>query len=401
VTPWLSVVGLGEGGLPDLAPAARALVDSAEVLIGGSRHLATTPEDGRERLAWPSPFNALVGEIEARRGRRVCILATGDPMMYGVGAKLLRHFPIEEMTIAPAPSAFSLACARMGWSGPDTTMLSVHGRPLELLHSAVLPGARLLVLTSGAEAPAQVAALLCARGYGSSRITVLERMGGAEERRTEGTAADWRAGEGDRLNTLAIECRPEPGAALLSAVPGLPDDAFKHDGQLTKREVRAATLAALAPVPGALLWDVGAGCGSVAIEWMRAAAHARAVAVEKTASRTALIAANAAALGTPTLEVVEGSAPEALDGLEAPDAVFIGGGVGGAGLLDACWARLKPRGRLAANAVTLEGEQALVAWRAANGGDLVRLAVSRAEPVGAFTGWRPLMPVTQLSAVKS
>lgn len=400
MTPWLSVVGMGAGGLPDLAPAARALVESAEVLIGGTRHLATVPEDGRERLAWPSPFDALVGEIEARRGQRVCVLATGDPMMYGVGAKLLRHFPIEEMTIAPSPSAFSLACARMGWSGSDTTMLSVHGRPLELLHPAILPGARLLVLTSGAEAPAQVAALLAARGYGPSRITVLERMGGAEERRIEGTAADWPAGEGDRLNTLAIECRPEPGAALLPAVPGLPDGAFKHDGQLTKREVRAATLAVLAPVPGQLLWDVGAGCGSVAIEWLRTAPNTRAVAVEKETARTALIAANAAALGTPNLDVIEGSAPEALDGLEAPDAVFVGGGVSGAGLLGACWAQLKPGGRLVANAVTLEGEQALVAWREANGGDLVRLAVSRAEPVGPFTGWRPLMSVTQLAAVK-
>ncbi len=288
----------------------------------------------------------------------------------------------------------------MGWSGSETTMLSVHGRPLELLHPAILPGARLLVLTSDAEAPAQVAALLAARGYGPSRITVLERMGGAEERRIEGTAADWPAGEGDRLNTLAIECRPEPGATLLPAVPGLPDDAFKHDGQLTKREVRAATLAVLAPVPGQLLWDVGAGCGSVAIEWLRTAPNTRAVAVEKETARTALIAANAAALGTPNLDVIEGSAPEALDGLEAPDAVFVGGGVSGAGLLGACWAQLKPGGRLVANAVTLEGEQALVAWREANGGDLVRLAVSRAEPVGPFTGWRPLMSVTQLAAVK-
>ncbi|MDX1574929.1 MAG: precorrin-6Y C5,15-methyltransferase (decarboxylating) subunit CbiT, partial [Kiloniellales bacterium] len=199
---------------------------------------------------------------------------------------------------------------------------------------------------------------------------------------------------------LAIECIPEPGADLLATVPGLPDEAFQHDGQLTKREVRAATLAALAPVPDQLLWDVGAGCGSIAIEWMRAATRARAIAVERSPDRVALIAANAAALGTPLLEVVEGEAPAALKGLQDPDAVFLGGGVGTPGLLDACWARLGPGGRLVANAVTLEGEQALLAWRAENGGDLTRLAVSRAEPVGGLTGWRPLMPVTQLAAAK-
>ena len=263
------------------------------------------------------------------------------------------------------------------------------------------PGARLLALTSGREAPAEVAALLRARGYGPSRMIALERMGGPKERRIEGTADDWPAGAVEDFHTLAIECIAAPGAALLSTVPGLPDEAFQHDGQLTKREVRAATLAALAPVPDQLLWDVGAGCGSVAIEWMRAAARTRAVAVERRPDRVALIAANAAALGTPLLEVVEAEAPAALDGLEDPDAIFLGGGVGTPGLLDDCWARLKPGGRLVANAVTLEGEQSLLAWRAVNGGDLIRLAISRAEPVGGLTGWRPLMPVTQLAAVKS
>lgn len=400
MTPWLSVVGLGEGGPADLPPAARTLVDTAEVLIGAARHLAMVPDDGRERLAWPSPFEALTEEIEARRGRRVCVLATGDPLSYGVGVTLARHFPIAEMTIMPAPSAFSLACARLGWSAAETGMLTLHGRPLELLHPAIQPGARLLVLTQGAATPSQVAELLCRRGYGGSRITVLEHMDGPQERRIDTTAAEWSASEVADLNTLAITCVAAPGAALLPTVPGLPDGAFKHDGQLTKREVRAATLAALAPVPGQLLWDIGAGCGSVAIEWMRAAPRARAIAVEKSTARTALIAANAAALGTPYLEIIEGTAPQDLQGLEAPEAVFIGGGVSGRGLLEAGWERLKPGGRLVANAVTLEGEQALVAWRERTGGELVRLAVARAEPVGPFTGWKPFMPVTQLSALK-
>ena len=404
MTKWLSIVGVGEGGLEELSPAARSLIDTAEVLVGGRRHLAMIPEDPddrRERLHWPSPFDTLAEEIAKRRGQRVCVLASGDPMNYGVGAKLARLYPIDDMTILPSPSAFSLACARLGWSAPDTALLSIHGRPLESLHPAVQPGARLLALTSGREAPAEVAALLRARGYGPSRMIALERMGGPKERRIEGTADDWPAGAVEDFHTLAIECIAEPGAALLSTVPGLPDEAFQHDGQLTKREVRAATLAALAPVPDQLLWDVGAGCGSVAIEWMRAAARTRAVAVERRPDRVALIAANAAALGTPLLEVVEAEAPAALDGLEDPDAIFLGGGVGTPGLLADCWARLKPGGRLVANAVTLEGEQSLLAWRAVNGGDLIRLAISRAEPVGGLTGWRPLMPVTQLAAVKS
>jgi precorrin-6B C5,15-methyltransferase / cobalt-precorrin-6B C5,C15-methyltransferase len=403
MSKWLSVVGVGEGGLDDLAPAARALIETAEVLIGGARHLAMVPraaDDRRERLNWPSPFDTLAEEIARRRGQRVCVLATGDPMAYGVGAKLAQQFPIDDMTIVPSPSAFSLACARLGWSAPDTGLLSIHGRPLEALHPAVQPGARLLVLTSGVEAPGEVAALLRARGYGPSRMIVLERLGGSHERRIEASADDFPAGAVEDFHTLAIECRAEPGAALLATVPGLPDEAFRHDGQLTKREVRAATLAALAPVPDQLLWDVGAGCGSVAIEWMRAAARARAVAVERKPDRAALIAANALALGTPLLQVVEGEAPEALGALDPPDAVFVGGGVSADGLLDACWARLGPGGRLVANAVTLEGERALLAWREANGGDLTRLAVSRAEPVGGLTGWRPLMPVTQLAAVK-
>ncbi|MDX1576819.1 MAG: precorrin-6y C5,15-methyltransferase (decarboxylating) subunit CbiE, partial [Kiloniellales bacterium] len=293
MTKWLSIVGLGEGGLEELGAAARALIDTAEVLVGGERHLAMVPEtadDRRERVRWPSPFSEFAEVIDQRRGKRVCVLATGDPMTYGIGAKLARLFPIEDMTILPSPSAFSLACARLGWSAPDTALLSIHGRPLESLHPAVQPGARLLVLTSGREAPAEVAALLQARGYGPSPMIALERMGGPKERRIEGTAGDWPSGAVEDFHTLAIECIPEPGADLLATVPGLPDAAFRHDGQLTKREVRAATLAALAPVPDQLLWDVGAGCGSIAIEWMRCVPRTRAVAVERKPERVALIA---------------------------------------------------------------------------------------------------------------
>ena len=400
MTPWLSIVGLGEDGLPGLAPAARALLDNAEVLIGGTRHLDMVPDDGRERLTWPSPLGAIVEEITRRRGQRVCVLATGDPMHYGIGVTLAKAVPMDEMVIIPAPSAFSLACARLGWTLSEVEPLTLHGRPLALLHPAIQPGARLLLLSNDAATPDQVAELLRARGYGPSRMVVLEHMGGAKERRLDATAEAWQPGRVADFNTIAVDCLAGPDAALLPRTPGLPDEAFRHDGQMTKREVRAVTLSALQPVPGQLLWDLGAGSGSIAIEWMRSHPRCRAIAVERYADRIALIAGNAAALGTPGLEIVEGEAPGALDGLEAPDAAFIGGGLRADGNFETCWDRLKPGGRLVANAVTVEGEQALARWRAELGGELTRIAVSRAGAVGPYTGWRPLMPVTQLRAVK-
>lgn len=400
MTPWLAIVGMGEDGLDGVAPLGRALIDRAEVLIGGARHLAMVPDDGRERLAWPSPLSALVEDIVARRGTRVCVLATGDPMHFGIGVTMARRVPHEEMTIVPAPSAFSLACARLGWSRADVETLTLHGRPVELLHPFVQPDARLLLLSDDRTTPAQVAALLAARGYGASRMTVLAHMGGPQERRVEGRAEDWAHDDIADLNTVAVECVTGPEAALLTHTPGLPDDAFRHDGQMTKREVRAMTLAALAPVPGQLLWDVGAGCGSVAIEWLRSDRRMRAIAVERNEDRVALIAANASALGTPTLEVVTGAAPEALKDLPTPDAVFVGGGLSAPGLIETCWRALAPGGRLVANAVTLEGEAVLAAFQAEAGGGLTRIAVARAEAVGPYRGWRPLMPVTQLRAMK-
>ena len=400
MTRWLSIVGIGDDGLDGLSPAARALVDGAAVLVGGARHLAMVPEDGRERLSWPTPLSDIRPALETRRGRPVCVLATGDPLCYGVGAKLHRWFDREEILVVPSPSAFSLACARLGWSLPDVETLTLHGRPLETLAAHLYPGARLLALTEDGETPGRAARLLRDAGYGDSRITVLEHLGGPREAVSQGLAADWGDRRSADLNTLAIECVAGPDATLLPRVPGLPDAAFRHDGQLTKREVRAATLAALAPLPGQLLWDVGAGCGSIGIEWMRAAAHARAVAVERDPDRIALIAHNAAALGTPRLRIVEGRAPGALDGLDPPDAVFIGGGLTADGMFEACWAALSAGGRLVANAVTLDGEARLLALRERHGGALCRIAVSRAEPVGPRHGWRPLMPVTQWSVAK-
>jgi precorrin-6Y C5,15-methyltransferase (decarboxylating) len=401
MTPWLSIIGLGEDGLEGLTPTARALYDQAEVLIGGERIFAMVPEDGRQRLSWPSPLSALVEKIAARHGQRVCVLATGDPLHYGIGVALARRVPIEEMTIVPAVSAYTLACARLGWNRAEVETLSLHGRPLEPLHASLQPGAKLLLLGTGAETPARVAALLRGRGYGPSRIVVFEHMGGPKERRHQGTAEDWDVPGIAEFNTLAVDCLAGPGAALLPRAPGLPDAAFHHDGQMTKREVRAITLAALAPVPGQLLWDVGAGAGSVAIEWLRSDPRCRAIAIEREPGRIARIAGNAAALGVPGLEIVEGEAPAALEGLQPPDAVFLGGGVRTAGVFETAWAALRPGGRLVANAVTIEGAAALTRWYGDYDGELVGIAISRAGPVGGASALRPMMPVTQLRLVNT
>lgn len=394
--PWLHVVGIGEDGLGGLAPAARALVEGAEVLVGGRRHHALTPGAPGERLAWPSPWDAMEGTLAALRGRRVVVLVSGDPSWFSAGSRVAAAF-LGEVAVHPHPSAFQLAAARMGWPFEGCEALTAHGRPVERILPHLSPGARLLILAGGAGTAGEVARLLDARGWGGSRIAALWHMGGPEEGRREATAAAWE-GHTPELTTLAIACEAGEGAQVLART-GLPDEAFESDGTMTKREVRAVTLARLAPGPGQLLWDVGCGAGSVAIEWMRGACGARAVGVERRADRRAMAATNALALGVPDLRLVVGEAPGALAGLPPPDAVFLGGGLG-AEVVEAAWGALRPRGRLVANGVTLESQALLTDLRARLGGDLVRLAVSRVEPLGARTGWRPLMEVVQWAVVK-
>ena len=401
MTPWLSVIGVGAAGLGELGPAARTLVETAEVLVGGDRHLAMVADDHpAERRPWAPQLEATMNGIADARGRRVVVLASGDPMHYGIGAKLVCRFRVEEMIIVPAPGAFSLAAARLGWSLADVTTLSLHAQPIEALALHLAPARCLLALTTDGKAPAAAARLLIEHGYGPSHLTVLARLGATDEQRIEGTAESWRGRRVPDLNTLAIACRAGPDARLLPHTPGLPDDAFCHDGQITKREVRAVTLAALMPFPGQRLWDVGAGAGSIAIEWMRAAPGAMAVAIEREPQRAATIARNAGALGVPTLDIVIGAAPAALGPLATPEAIFIGGGVTAPGLPETCWEALAPAGRMVANAVTAEGEATLIRLRNELGGTLSRLAVSRAEPMGAFTGWRAHTPVTQWAATR-
>ena len=399
MTRWLTIIGIGEDGLAGLGAGARAALDAAELLVGGARHLAMVAPGQSERLVWQRPIEASIADLLARRGQRVVVLASGDPLHYGIGATLARLVPPAEMRVLPAPGAFSLAAARLGWPLQQIETLSLHGRPLDRLALHLAPAKRLLALTDDGAAPAAIAGWLVDRGWGPSRMVVLERLGGPEERLIEASAERFSLSHCADLNIVALECRPEPAARWWSRLAGLPDEAFVHDGQLTKRAVRAATLAALAPCGAETLWDIGAGCGSIAVEWLRALEQGRAYAVERDPARRALIAANAAALGVPDLAIVPGSAPAALDGLPAPDAVFIGGGVDVA-LLERCYAGLRPGGRLVANAVTIEGEASLYEFHRRRGGELSRLAVASAEVLGSHAVWRALAPVTQLACRK-
>lgn len=384
-----------------LSATARGLVSGADIVFGGERHLRlAAPLIRGEARRWPSPFSQAVDAVLAARGQQVCVLASGDPFFYGVGSVLANHVAAEETLVVPAPSAFSLAAARLGWALPDLALVSVHGRALDRIRPHLHQGARVLALTSDREGPEALARLLAETGFGESRLTVLEALGGPDERIRSTTAAGFSLAEIAELNIAAIEVEAAPGARIIAYTPGLADDLFEHDGQITKREVRALTLSSLAPLRGELLWDIGAGSGSVAVEWMLAHPSMRAVAVEARADRAGRIRRNAAAFGVPELETVEGRAPEALAGLGTPDAVFVGGGASDAGVLDAVIEALRPGGRLVVNAVTLETEAELIARHAPLGGSLTRIAVARADGVGGKTGWRPAMPVTQWVWVK-
>ena len=456
-TARLTVVGIGADGWPGLGEAARAAIAAAPLVVGSARQLDLLPPDatapGATRLPWPSPLEPLLDALAAGEHGDATILASGDPMLHGIGASLARRgvatpgdarslFPLRggrttghpraTLHAIPHTSAFALACARLGWAAAETELISTVAREASHVARALQPGRRLVVYATGSDGAALTSQVVAERGFGASRLVVLERLGDPErERLHEATAASWGDREADPLHAIGIEVRLGPAAAapttpaapappssaprpaagvpLPPTTPGLPDHAYDHDGQLTKRHVRAVTVAALAPMPGELLWDVGAGSGSIAIEWLRAtaslaAAPARAIAFERDPDRAARIVRNARALGVPDLRTVDGSAPAAFaDPLVrhgAPDAIFVGGGVTVPGLLEGAWHALRPGGRIVVNAVTLESQARLLQARAEHGGTLTQIAISHADPVGGFTALRAALPVVQWEARK-
>ncbi|MEP1207319.1 MAG: precorrin-6y C5,15-methyltransferase (decarboxylating) subunit CbiE [Rhizobiaceae bacterium] len=396
---WLTIIGIGEDGVDGLSTKALAELEQAEVIIGGQRHHQLSPNISAKRINWPSPFDALIDQIKSYKGRRIVILVTGDPLWYSVGARILKAIPADEVTFFPQLSSFQWASARMGWSLADVETVTVHGRADSQILPHMAPGVRMLVLTQNSKTPAALADMLCDRGFGASRMVALAALGGDREERFDGTAETWQHDVPD-FHLLAIECAAGENAQFYPRTGGLPDSAFVSDGQMTKQDVRAATLAKLAPFPDAVLWDIGAGCGSVSIEWMRAARSALAIAVEDKAERVEMIRQNTVLLGAEKMQIVQGRAPDCLNDLPQPDAVFIGGGLSGDGVFEAAWAALRPGGRLAANVVTLEGESRLFDLHSTHGGELVRLSVQKAQAVGHYRGWKAAMPVTQWSVTK-
>ncbi len=397
---WLGLVGIGEDGLDGLTPAAREVVAQAAFVVGGKRHLALAGPLKVETMTWPSPIENALDAIEAHRGRSVCVLASGDPFFFGVGAMLMRRFTADEMTSVPAPSAFALAASRLGWSQQDCALLTLHGRPLEAIIPHLCPGARILALSWDDSTPAKLAALLTERRMGRSKLAICEAMGGPGERIRTTEAQDFALDNIAALNTIALEVVADRGALILPRAAGLPDDWFEHDGQITKRDIRAMTMAHLAPQRGELLWDVGSGSGSVAIEWMLADPANKAVAIELRHDRAERIARNALNFGVSGLSVVTGEAPHVFGDLGAPDAIFVGGGASTPGMIERARDALAEGGRLVVNAVTLETQAACVDWRARWGGELTQIAIAHAEPVGRYSGWRAAMPVVQWRFVK-
>jgi precorrin-6B C5,15-methyltransferase / cobalt-precorrin-6B C5,C15-methyltransferase len=399
---WLTIVGIGEDGWEGLSTEAKRAIESADLLYGGARHLAHVHVGDATKIAWPSPMAPAVQEILSKhRGqRRVSVLASGDPMLYGVGVTLTRELSRAEFRVIPQVSSFSLACARMGWAVAETSLVSLINRPIEQVQRYLYPGQQVVIYSEDGATPSIVAQMLTDHGYGSSRLNVFENLGGFSEKSREKVARSWQTERCGDLNLIALTCVADAGVEPLSLVPGLPEDVFETDGQMTKREVRAVTLARLAPSPGQQLWDVGAGTGTVGIEWMRAHTSCSCIAFEEREDRAIRILTNAKRLGVPAMKVVVGTAPATFKGLAAPDAIFIGGGLTTEHMFEECWDRLVSGGRLVANAVTIESEATLAARHKQYGGELVRMQIARAEPIGGALGWRSLMPITQWAVVK-
>lgn len=396
------VVGVGADGWAGLSNATREAIESAQVVVGAPRQLALLPASADQlRRSWPRPLlPGLPALFQELQGRSVTVLASGDPLLFGIGGTLVTLLGAAGVRVLPAVSSVTLAGARMGWPADSFDVVTVVGRDPASALRLLSPGRRLVVLSADESSPALLAERLTLAGYGPSALTVLSDLGSATEARIDAVAAGFPEVEVARLNLVCVQCSPAGSTMLLPAIGGLPDYAFEHDGQITKRDARASALARLAPVPGQLMWDVGAGAGSVAIEWARTDPRCSAIAVERDPSRAKRIARNASNLGVPSISVLTGVAPELLGGLPAPDAVFVGGGASTPGVLETCWRALPVGGRIVVHAVTLQTERLLIDWHTQVGGELIRLSVERVEPIGSFTGWAPARSVVQWSTVK-
>lgn len=407
----ITVIGIGEDGYDGLSPIARKIIENASIIFGGTRHIAMLPgSNTATQNKWITPFEANLPLIEDCLDQNPVVLASGDPMYFGVGNTLIKYFGPEPIYAIPSPSSISLAASRLGWPLAECDVITLHGREPETLRAHLRPHGKLIALSADGSTPALVAVMLCEAGFDQSRMSVCERLGGPEERITTQTAGTWQSTDTsmpdvksvDPLNLIMIDLEAGPKANPLPIGPGLPDDAFIHDGMITKSEIRAQTLSSLAPFAGGVLWDLGAGCGSISIEWMRL--RGKAVAIERDAERCAMIKKNALRLGVPGLVIEQSTIEDAIafaDRLPRPDAIFIGGGITSNGLLEACWKLLPAHGRLVANTVTLEGEEKLLRFYNENGGTLSRLSVSRLVPRGNFRGWSNLAPVTHYLGVKA
>jgi len=406
----ITVIGIGEDGYDGLSTIARQILETASVIFGGKRHIAMLPGSNIAiQNSWITPFEANMPLIEDCLDQNPVILASGDPMLFGVGNTLVNYFGSKSITVIPHPSSISLAAARMGWALAECDVITLHGREPEILRSRLCPRGKLIALSADGSTPALVAVMLCEAGYDQSQMTICERLGGTQERITTQTAQTWQSTATsmpdvkpvDPLNLIMIDLVAGPKSRVLGNGAGLPDDAFIHDGMITKSEIRAQTLASLAPWRDAMLWDLGAGCGSISIEWMRAGGQA--IAIERDAKRCDLIGKNAIRLGTPDLVIRQKAIENAIafaDQLPTPDAIFVGGGITTPGLMDRCWDILPVHGRLVVNTVTLEGEEELLRFYNKKGGTLSRLSVSRLVPRGSFRGWSNLAPVTHYVGVK-
>lgn len=396
--PRFVVVGIGADGWDGLSVRAQRELASAVVIYGSSRQLQLlAPVDATLRR-WDSPMSEHLRTVLASTHDPgpVHILASGDPMFHGVGSSIVKAVGAENVRVLPSVSSVSLAAARLGWDLSTTRICSVVDRPLSSILANVSDSVQLLVLSRDEQTPAAVARTLTAHGFGWSQITVLEQLGGRGERTHGSVARNWAHPEGDRLNIVAVQCI----GPSVSRQAGLPDTEFSNDGQMTKQAIRALTVTALRPAARQLLWDVGAGAGSISIEWLRTDPSCTAIAFESDATRRGRIEHNAEELGVAGGLTVVAGAPDLFQHAPDPDAIFIGGGVTTPGILEGCWEALLGGGRIVVNAVTIESEALLVTWQAAVGGTLRRFQIDHAEPLGSMTAWRPALPVTQWIADK-